>query len=571
MSRRRFETVADLYLALLRARGIEWLFANAGTDFAPIIEALARSETAGFGTPRAVAVPHETVAVGMAHGYYLVTDRPQAVMVHVDVGVANALVGLMNAARANVPILFTSGRTPYTESGRPGSRDLPIHWGQEMFDQGSLVREHVKWSYELALGDQIEDIVDRALAIAMAEPRGPVYLSLPRETLASSPARDTFSSTPRQVAPSPPHPDPSAVERAAELLAAAEHPLVIAARGTQPDDPMALARFAERFALPVVEHWPARLALPSDHPLHAGFDPSALIARADAVLVLDALVPWIPSLHSLHADCSVIQLGPDPTYSTLPLRGHRVDVALTTGLGPGLAALSPALERRTATRRGELDERRRTISSTLAAERAQRLERAARAPVPGASGMSRDWVSHCLDEATGGEALVFNELGCEPAVMTLRRPDSYFGISLAGGLGWGLPAALGAQLAARDRLVVATLGDGSYTFANPVACHQAAESLGLAVLTVVFNNGGWEAVRRSTLGLHPAGAASKSERMPLTSLQPVPRYDQVVRASRGWGERVERAEDLPAALERALHVVRDEGRQALLDVILAPV
>ena len=74
-----------------------------------------------------------------------------------------------------MPIFFTSGRTPVTESGRTGSRDVPIHWGQEMYDQGGMLREYVKWDYELRYGEQVQAIVDRALAIAMAEPRGPIY------------------------------------------------------------------------------------------------------------------------------------------------------------------------------------------------------------------------------------------------------------------------------------------------------------------------------------------------------------------------------------------------------------
>ena len=178
-------TAAEAYLVLLKARGIDWLLANAGTDFAPIIEALSRGAQAGLAMPEPVVVPHENAAVGMAHGYYLVTGRPQAVMVHVNVGTANALMGLLNAARDNVPIFFTSGRTPITDADRVGARDLPIHWGQEMRDQAGMLREYVKWDYELRYGEQVELIVDRALAIAMTEPRGPVYLSLPREALAA--------------------------------------------------------------------------------------------------------------------------------------------------------------------------------------------------------------------------------------------------------------------------------------------------------------------------------------------------------------------------------------------------
>ena len=109
------ETVAEAYLSLLKARGIDWLFANAGTDFAPIIEALSRGAGAGLAMPEALAVPHETVAVGMAHGYYLASGRPQAVMVHVNVGTANAMCMLINAQKGNVPILFSAGTRAFSK------------------------------------------------------------------------------------------------------------------------------------------------------------------------------------------------------------------------------------------------------------------------------------------------------------------------------------------------------------------------------------------------------------------------------------------------------------------------
>ena len=119
----------------------------------------------------------------MAHGYYRVSGKPAVVMVHVTVGTANTVCALMNAARDNVPVILGAGRTPLTETGHQASRNRSIHWGQEMFDQGSLVREFVKWDYELRAGQPVDSIVDRALDIAMSEPRGPVYLTLPREVL----------------------------------------------------------------------------------------------------------------------------------------------------------------------------------------------------------------------------------------------------------------------------------------------------------------------------------------------------------------------------------------------------
>jgi acetolactate synthase-1/2/3 large subunit len=181
--------------------------------------------------------------------------------------------------------------------------------------------------------------------------------------------------------------------------------------------------------------------------------------------------------------------------------------------------------------------------------------------------MTAAWISRCLDRVKGADAMVFNELGCDPAQLTFTKPRCYFSHSLAGGLGWGLPAALGAQLAAPERLVIAAVGDGSYMFANPVACHQLAAAQSLPVLTIVFNNGVWNAVRKSTAAVYPDGHAVRANRMPLSSLEPSPRYEMIVEASDGYGERVERAADLPGALERALHAIRTERRQALLNVI----
>jgi acetolactate synthase I/II/III large subunit len=158
-------SVASNYLQALQDRGIEYVFANAGTDFAPIIEALVEAKNAGRKTPEFITVPHENVAISMAHGYYLATGKPAAVMVHVTVGTANALCGLMNASRDNAPILLTAGRSPSTESGHIGSRNASIHWGQDSFDQGGMLREFVKWDYELRPRQQGGNRQDRFICV----------------------------------------------------------------------------------------------------------------------------------------------------------------------------------------------------------------------------------------------------------------------------------------------------------------------------------------------------------------------------------------------------------------------
>ena len=116
----KVDSAAEAYLRLLADRGVDYLFGNAGTDFATIIEALSKAALGEAIAPTPVTVPHENVAVAMAHGYYLATGRPQAVMLHVTVGTANGICGIMNASRDNVPVIFTAGRSPITEGDLPG-------------------------------------------------------------------------------------------------------------------------------------------------------------------------------------------------------------------------------------------------------------------------------------------------------------------------------------------------------------------------------------------------------------------------------------------------------------------
>jgi acetolactate synthase-1/2/3 large subunit len=567
MEATRVETAAEALLVRLAQRGIGYLFANAGTDFAPLIEGLCRLRAAGVPVPEALPIAHETAAVAMAHGYWLVTGRPQAVGLHTNVGLANAVMGLINAASDEVPMLVLSGRTPVTETGRLGSRDLPIHWGQEMRDQAAMLRELVKWDYELRFPEQVPDLVDRALAIATSPPAGPVYLSLPREVLCAAAPR-VLEPSPRQVPAAQALPAAAAIEEAADWLARAERPLLIAQRsGREPAGMAALVRLAEAAALPVVEHWPVRISFPADHPLHAGFDPHPLVREADLVLILDAPVPWLPAKASPPAGCRVIALGADPLQARIPVRGFPADLVLAGDPTATLEALADAVAVRLRGHEDRAARRRAAIGPLHAAWREAARELAVRgAGTP----MSAAWVGRCLGEAIGPEGVVFAELGVDPAQLARTRPGSWFAHALSGGLGWALPAALGAQLADRRRLVVVTVGDGSYLFANPVACHQIAAANDLPILTIVLDNGMWNAVRKSTLAVHPEGHAARVNRMPLTSLEPRPDHAAICTACGGWGRRVRDGAALPGALAEALRVVREERRQALLHLEVAP-
>jgi acetolactate synthase-1/2/3 large subunit len=183
--------------------------------------------------------------------------------------------------------------------------------------------------------------------------------------------------------------------------------------------------------------------------------------------------------------------------------------------------------------------------------------------------MTAAFVSKTLSDCLPDDARIFSELGCDPSFMRFSAGNRYHSHALAGGLGWGMPAALGASLADRSQVTVACVGDGSYMFANPVACHQIAEANDLPLLTVVFNNGVWNAVRKTTLMMYPDGHASRANTVPMSSLAPIPDFTMVAAASRGWSRRVANGSELAAAIRQAIEVVTGAKRQAFLEVVVS--
>jgi len=565
----RPHNAGEQFLRQLAARGVSWFFANSGTDFPSLVEAIARASAEGFKIPRPLLVPHENVAVGMAYGATLATGEPQAVMVHVNVGTANALCGLINASREQVPMLLAAGRTPWMETGVAASRSMNIHWAQEMFDQAGIVREHVKWDYELRAAAQLPDVLDRALALARSDPPGPVYLSLSREVL-DQPAPD-FAEDPLQRPAGKVEPDPRVVERVAAALARARNPLVITSRcGRVPAAVPLLADCATRWALPVVEYRSRYVSMPASHPMHAGYESAPWLAEADLILVLDCDVPWIPAQSRPQPGVPVFQVGHDPLFARYPMRGFASDETIPVGPREFLLALQRAM-REIQPDRALIEARReRVIVRNEARRHALRKQiEAGQASTP----ISMAAVSHALGEALrrhAGPSVVVNEYSLIPAALRMDEPGTFFGPSPVGGLGWGLPAALGMKLARPETLVVAGLGDGCYSFANPVACHHTAAMHDLPVLTVVLDNGGYGAVDRATEAMYPDGQAMLDRQvrgaMPLVSLEPQPRFDRVIEACGGVGFRTEQYEELPATFDQAIREVMVNRRQALVHV-----
>jgi acetolactate synthase-1/2/3 large subunit len=300
--------------------------------------------------------------------------------------------------------------------------------------------------------------------------------------------------------------------------------------------------------------------------MHVGGDPTPWVERADVILAIDALVPFELTERTFPFAGRVIGIGADPLFARTPMRGFPVDVAL----GGGSAATLELLHDRLLAAGGTASSADQAWRDEIAAARKAREMSCRETAAQGAGRpMSAAHVSRCLSEARGEDAVIFNELGVEAAMMAFTRPGSYFSAGFAGGLGWGLPAAQGFQLADRGREVIACIGDGSYIFANPVACHMVAMAEKLPLLTVLFNNGIWNAVKRATLGMYPTGEAAASNAMPLVHFGAPPDYAALARAHGLWGDTCDDGAELPAKLAEALRVIRDERRPALLEVVVA--
>ncbi len=559
------ETVAQTYMRALKEYGVKYVFANGGTDFAPIIEGILQSQNAGHDLPEFVTVPHENVAVAMAQGYYKVTGEISAVMVHVNVGTANTVCALMNAARDNVPILLAAGRTPITETGHAGSRNVNIHWGQENFDQAAIVRKHVKWDYGLREGQPVDSLVQRALDIAMSEPRGPVYLTLPRETLGNPALKPGATKRERPLGTIVAVPDLAALEQAADVIAKAQFPLLVsgsAARNPRAFHALGALALEHGIAVATGQH----SALANSNPMNLGPLSANHLKMADVIVVIDSAVPWIPRFMAPRDDAKLIHIGHDPHFARYPYRGFEMDHAIAGDPGAALEMLNDMLRIKLKDRASATDARRKVVAEQREAlvDRLKKAVEAGRSSKP----MTYPWVAHCVNEVKAANDIVSDELGIGLPFLTCDEPGCYIATS-SGALGMGLGQGLGAKLARPDRQVFTTVGDGSYMFGVPSAAHFVSQAEKLPVITMVMNNSQWWAVRRATVGMYPDGLASKANSLPIVDLTPSPDYEKIAEAFGGHGERVEDPDKLPAALERAYKKVSD-GIPVTLNVIVRP-
>lgn len=553
----------------LREAGVTHLFANFGSDHPAIIEALAADRERGVDTPAVILCPHEATALSAAHGYAAATGRPQAVFVHTDVGTSNLGGTVHNAARSRVPVFVFAGLTPYTLEGElPGGRNTFINTLQDVADQHGLVRPYAKWSYDLRTAVNAPQVVHRALQLAASAPPGPVYVTAAREVLEqSAPAPDLAVARWRPIAPSPAPEE--AIDELFAALAGASRPVVITTSlGRRHGNVARLVTLAERLGLAVVEYNAEAVNFPRDHRLHAGDDPHRLLAGADVVLAIDSRVPWVAVQGRPSPDAAVFVVDEDPLQESLPLwyapadRFVRADTGLV--LDQLLSRCGPEPDA-AATARAEVVER--DARGLRAAEEAEAAADIADARLTPAS------VARVLSGLLDEDAIVLNESISVAPTVWKHLPRSRPGTLHANGgssLGWSVGAALGVKLADPDRTVVTVVGDGTFFLAEPASAAWVAHRYGLPTLTVVLDNGGWNATKRNLDRLHPHGVAASTDRYWVNLEQSADFGGIAVAAGEARTAIVTAFDDLEPALRDGLACVA-EGVSAVVTVRLAPI
>lgn len=559
------ETAADAMLRSLKENGVDYLFSNLGSDHPPLLEAIARSRGAGDRErlPEIVVCPHEFAAVSAAHGYAAATGRPQGVLIHVDVGTLNAGGALHNAHRANVPMFVLAGLAPVTETGYPGSRDSAVHYVQDVPDQLDLVEQYCRWTDEYRLPADPDATVRRGIERATATPAGPVYVAATRESLEGTDfATRSPNRTPRAI--EDPAADDGTLEDLAGAIERARSPIVVTSHlGTDPQHVETLLAFVETTGAGVVEHRPTALCFPRDHELHLGYDPVAVFDDADLVLIADSDIPWIPSKGAPREDCHVVQVDPDPTKATYPRWDFEVDTTVTASPSKVLTALADRVDqpsgRDTRNRWAEFVERnRRENERELAA--AREAERLTPAVLSDALNAVVDESTVVVDDAVTSKGSVLDHL-------ELTEPGSYH---MKGGsaLGWAPGAAVGVKMADPDKRVIGLTGDGAYVFSNPTASTWLSVERGAPVLTVIYDNSGWNAVKKATTSQHPEGAAA-ADAVPESRFEPSLDLSMPAKSVDAYTRRVRSLDELRGALDEAVDAI-EAGVPATLDVVLEP-
>ena len=563
-------TGAETFLRLLASMGIERIFASPGSEWSPVWEHLAKPYAEPGAIPLYLSSRHEEVALGMASGYAKSTGKLPAVMIHTTVGSLHGAMALRGALHENVPMVVFAGES--IAFGQDAGPDPGAQWLSSLADIGGparLLAPCVKWSFGVNAISAFPSTIQRACQIAMSGPRGPVFVSLPMEYLfdvipvnapaaAALPIRATAA---RQ-----------GIAQLADMLVAAKNPVIVTERAGECVAAVAhLVELAELLGAPVVEGRGAKYVnFPRTHALHAGFNTLAVVGSADFVFMVGAVAPWHPASAGPAPGAKVALLDENPLRQEKPVWGYQADLCLFGEIEGSLLLLLEQVRSRV--KQG--DAARAKVTEGWNAKNMARRKKwtddaiAVKAKQP----LEERWIAHELNQILPADAALVDETITTRGVLLqgLDRvpPGGYF-IGSAGGLGTGLGTALGVKAAHPTRPVICLIGDGSFNY-NPVtAALGFAQEHDMPIMIVIFNNQGYQSQQAGIPHYYPRGHAVKSGNFSQTAIKPNPDYASLAPIYSGYGERVEKPEEVRAVLQRGLKSV-SEGKLALLDMRITP-
>ncbi len=550
----------DAMVAAMAAAGVDYLFFTSGSELAFYQEAVAKAEALGRPAPRLLLLTHEYVAINAALGYCAASGKPAATAAHVDVGTQHFGAGIHTAMRSRLPVLLTAGVAPTAAAGtRRGSRDAGHFWAQDVPDQNAIVRQYMKWTRRMEMQDHPGFMVSRALQVALTAPRGPVYLSIPREIAVSREECGAFPSVDDLGVAAGPGLDAAVVRKLAGRLREARAPaVIIGAAGRSPESAALLVRLCEAIGMPALEGATrSHCSFPMAHPLYQAAMPCA---EFDFLLVLDCDVPWVPGKSAPGKDCFVCVIDEDPVKLDMPTFEFPASMRLAADSYLALEALVEEVERG-----GPVPEAAsRTARWAARSEERRRARRQQAQALATLDHIDPNYLAGTLDEWLGESCvLVDDTLGHNPLQAHLANtgPGRYFRNPGSAG-GWGPGAALGVKLARPRQDVILATGDGFYMYGSATGAILAAVRYGAPYLTVIFQNRSYSTTTKATMDLYPQGYAVKGG-LHGGYLEPAMDFAKEAEAAGGYGENVRSPRELKPALERCLARVR-AGQPAVL-------
>jgi acetolactate synthase-1/2/3 large subunit len=560
---------ANALLEYLTLQETDFVFCAPIAAWAPFWEALALRKEQGGSGPRYLNCRHEVLAVGLAAGYYKATRRAQSVLLATGLGVLNAGMALRNALQEHVGLVAiavdaqTYGEFPEFDPG--------AEWPSLLVDLPGPAREGehcVSWSCEIKTPGDLNSQLRRAFYFAESVPRGPTLLQVPFDILmapASKPPLPRLSPA-TMIAPA------ETADQVAEMLCRAESPIIVTeAAGRVPEAMSALVDLAEALSAPVFEFWmPAYLNFPRHHPLHGrdsyvpgGVD--AVLPQTDCVLAVDCSSPWHPPLTEMNPNVQVIAMAEDPLRPRLPYQGYRTDFTVPGDVNMNLQNLLTQVKKRAQPQPARF----KRWSEYNAKVRADDRRSDAEAIRQQNELVHPALLMQALNRTMPERSVVVDEVVSHlPAMLEYLFENKSFDHirGMHGGLGGGLPNALGVKLARPDELVVALIGDGSFNF-NPIpACLGLAQQYSIPVFIVICNNQGYESQKFDVCKFFPNGAAVRNNDFYGEVIEPTPDYWKLAEIWGGYGERVADPKDLDSAIGRCINAV-NRGTFALLDVL----